>query len=104
MRIKDEVMEIAEKTFKIPVKLYRIGDLVRYTPLSRQTIHNYTVMGLIHESDYTQGGHRLYDESVFEKLSKIVELKKTKTLAEIRRILGNRPEETSASEFAQDQN
>jgi len=82
-------MQIAasEKTFKIPVKLYRIGDLVRYTPLSRQTIHNYTIMGLIHEADWTEGGHRLYDESVFEKLSKIVELKKTKTLSEIRRIL-----------------
>jgi DNA-binding transcriptional MerR regulator len=77
----------SEKTFKIPVKLYRIGDLVRYTPLSRQTIHNYTIMGLIHEADWTEGGHRLYDESVFEKLSKIVELKKTKTLSEIRRLL-----------------
>jgi DNA-binding transcriptional MerR regulator len=85
------MMQIAanEKTFKIPVKLYRIGDLVRYTPLSRQTIHNYTIMGLIHEADWTEGGHRLYDESVFEKLSKIVELKKTKTLSEIRRILNS---------------
>ncbi len=78
-----------ERTFKIPVKLYRIGDLVRYTPLSRQTIHNYTIMGLIHEADWTEGGHRLYDESVFERLSKIVELKKTKTLSEIRRILNS---------------
>jgi DNA-binding transcriptional MerR regulator len=83
------MMQVAanEKTFRIPVKLYRIGDLVRYTPLSRQTIHNYTIMGLIHEADWTEGGHRLYDESVFERLSKIVELKKTKTLSEIRRIL-----------------
>jgi len=78
---------VKDKTFKIPVKLYRIGDLMRYTPLSRQTIHNYTIMGLIHETDWTEGGHRLYDESVFERLSKIVELKKTKTLSEIRRIL-----------------
>ena len=79
--------EVSEKTFKIPAKLYRIGDLVRCTPLSRQTIHNYTIMGLIQEADWTEGGHRLYDESVFEKLSKIVELKKTKTLSEIRQIL-----------------
>ncbi|MBC8481391.1 MAG: MerR family transcriptional regulator, partial [Planctomycetes bacterium] len=55
---------------KIPEKLYRIGELVRYTPFSRQTLHNYTIMGLIRESQWTQGGHRLYDESVFEKLSK----------------------------------
>lgn len=72
---------------KIPEKLYRIGELVRYTPFSRQTIHNYTIMGLIHESQWTQGGHRLYDESVFQRLSKIMELKKTKTLAQIREIL-----------------
>lgn len=71
----------------VPVKLYRIGEVVRYTPFSRQTIHNYTTMGLIQESDWTEGGHRLYDESVFGRLSKIMELRKTKTLAEIGEIL-----------------
>jgi DNA-binding transcriptional MerR regulator len=72
---------------QIPSKLYRIGELVRYSPFSRQTIHNYTIMGLIHEAQWTKGGHRLYDESVFGRLSKINELKKTKTLNEIRQIL-----------------
>ena len=75
------------RTMQIPTKLYRIGDLVRYSPFSRQTIHNYTIMGLIHEAQWTEGGHRLYDELVFERLSKIIELKRTKTLSEIRRIL-----------------
>jgi DNA-binding transcriptional MerR regulator len=79
--------EVKSRTLKIPVKLYRIGELVRYTPFSRQTIHNYTIMGLIHEAQWTDGGHRLYDESVFERLSKIIELRKTKTLSEIRNIL-----------------
>ena len=73
--------------FAIPAKLYRIGELVRHTPLSRQTIHNYTIMGLIREAQWTEGGHRLYDEAVFERLSKIIELKKTKTLGQIRHIL-----------------
>ncbi|MHC4648214.1 MAG: MerR family transcriptional regulator [Planctomycetota bacterium] len=72
---------------KIPAKLYRIGELVRCTPFSRQTIHNYTTMGLIREARWTEGGHRLYDESVFVKLSRIMQLKKTKTLWEIRKIL-----------------
>ena len=71
----------------VPAKLYRIGEVVRYSPFTRQTIHNYTTMGLIQESDWTEGGHRLYDESVFEKLAEIVELRKSKTLAEIRLIL-----------------
>lgn len=74
-------------TFHIPAKLYRIGELVSYTPFSRQTIHNYTIMGLIREAGWTEGGHRLYDESVFERLSEILRLRKTKTLAEIRTIL-----------------
>jgi len=75
------------ETVEIPARLYRIGDLVRCTPFSRQTLHNYTTMGLIREADWTEGGHRLYDESVFERLSMIMELRKTKSLFEIRRIL-----------------
>jgi len=44
-------------------------------------------MGLISEAEWTEGGHRLYDESVFDRLSKIIQLRKTKTLSEIRQIL-----------------
>ena len=70
-----------------PIKQYRIGEVARFTGLSRQTIHNYTIMGLIKESEWSEGGHRLYDESVFCRLSHILKLKKTKTLSEIRNIL-----------------
>lgn len=76
-----------QQELRIPAKRYRIGELVRYSPFSRQTIHNYTIMGLIREAEWTEGGHRLYDESVFERLSRIIEMKKTKSLHEIRRIL-----------------
>ena len=61
--------------------------MVRHTPFSRQAIHNYTVMGLIKETEWTAGGHRLYDETVFEKLQRIDELKKNNTLDQIREIL-----------------
>lgn len=88
--------EVKCQMLQIPVKLYRIGELVTYTPFSRQTIHNYTIMGLIREAQWTEGGHRLYDESVFGRLSRIIQLKKTKTLSEIRRIL--RQEETDHTE------
>ncbi len=76
--------------FEVPAKLFRIGDIVRCTPFTRQTIHNYTIMGLIQESDWTDGGHRLYDESVFERLRQIQHLRKTKTLTEIRKILNTK--------------
>jgi DNA-binding transcriptional MerR regulator len=82
--------ELKNETLQIPAKLYRIGELVDYTPFSRQTIHNYTIMGLIREAKWTEGGHRLYDESVFEKLSEIIRLRRTKTLSEIREILSKK--------------
>lgn len=82
--------ELNNETLKIPAKLYRIGELVDYTPFSRQTIHNYTIMGLIREAKWTEGGHRLYDESVFDRLSEIIRLRKTKTLSEIRETLSKK--------------
>jgi len=72
-----------------PPKLYRIGEVVRYTGLSRQTVHNYTVMGLIRETAWTEGGHRLYDESVFDRLALVKKLKQSCTLEEIQRIMGS---------------
>ena len=69
----------------IPPKLYRMSEMVEYTGVSRQTIHNYTTMGLISESRRTPGGHRLYEESVFGRLDLIEEMKsQKKSLREIR--------------------
>jgi len=71
----------------VPVKLFRIGEVMRYSGLSRQTIHNYTMLGLIKEVDRTPGNHRLYGEEVFERIRRVEDLKRTNTLKEIRRIL-----------------
>ncbi len=79
-----------KESLRIPTKFYRIGELINCTPFSRQTIHNYTIMGLIREARWTEGGHRLYDESVFERLSEILQLRKTNTLSQIREILSKR--------------
>ncbi len=69
----------------IPPKLYRIGEVAEYSGVSRQTIHNYTTMGLIREAQWTRGGHRLYDETVFGRLDAIEELKaQNKTMEHIR--------------------
>jgi DNA-binding transcriptional MerR regulator len=87
--------ELNSEILKVPAKLYRIGELVDYTPFSRQTIHNYTIMGLIREAKWTEGGHRLYDESVFDRLSEIIRLRKTKTLSEIREVLSRKDREDS---------
>jgi len=79
--------EKSGRRLQVPAKRYRIGELVRYSPFSRQTIHNYTIMGLIREAEWTEGGHRLYDETVFDRLSRIMELKESMSLTEIRRVL-----------------
>jgi len=91
--------KVSKGTLRAPAKLYRIGELVRYTPFSRQTIHNYTVMGLIREAEWTEGGHRLYDESVFERLRRIMELRETMSLWEIKRILNKEDAARKTAEF-----
>jgi len=70
-----------------PRPLYRASEIAAYFGLSRQTIHNYTTMGLITEEDRTEGNHRLYDESVFSALARIQRLKATHRLQDIRRML-----------------
>jgi len=70
-----------------PEKLYKIGEIIEATKLSRQTIHNYTVAGLISEAKRTPSGHRLYSEEVFDHLEKIKVLQeKNYTLLQIKKL------------------
>jgi len=70
----------------LPPRCYRMSEVVEYSGVSRQTIHNYTTMGLICEVRRTKGGHRLYGEDVFARLDLIAELKRqNRTMREIRR-------------------
>lgn len=69
-------------------KLFKIGEVMEYSGLSRQTIHNYTLAGLISEARRTPSGHRLYDETVFDRLEKVKVLQaKHYTLMQIKKIL-----------------
>lgn len=70
-----------------PPRRYRVGEIAQHTGLSRQTIHNYTTMGLICEVERTHGGHRLYDQRVFFRLRRILTLKGRKRMEEIRRLM-----------------
>jgi DNA-binding transcriptional MerR regulator len=71
----------------IPKKLFKIGEIMRHTGLSRQTIHNYTMLGLLTEEERTPSGHRLYGEEIFERIERIKELRGQKTLKEIIQLL-----------------
>jgi DNA-binding transcriptional MerR regulator len=72
-----------------PPKRYKVGELAQATGLTRQTLHNYTRWGLIREVAWTDGGHRLYDESVFLRLGRIMQLKPINTMDQIRQILAD---------------
>ena len=83
-------------------KLYKIGEVMEYTGLSRQTIHNYTVAGLIGEAKRTAAGHRLYDESVFDYLERIKTLQdKNHTLFEIKKMFEQERQAKEISERRQ---
>lgn len=60
---------------------------MKRTGLSRQTLHNYTVLGLIEEAGRTDGGHRLYSHGMIERVARINRLKRHHTLAEVRELL-----------------
>ena len=80
-------MRMAKKKRSERVKLYKIGEVMEYSGLSRQTVHNYTMLGLITEEERTESGHRLYGEEVFERLARINALKANHSLKEVREIL-----------------
>ena len=82
----------------VPPKLYRIGEVMRYSGLSRQTVHNYTVMGLISEADRTPAGHRLYAEGVFARLARLRELQSRMTLREIKKFFDGEQADREASD------
>ena len=68
-------------------KLFRVGEIIEYTSLSRQTVHLYTQMRLIEEQRRTASGYRLYHESVFERIEIIKKLQSNGyTLLEIKDI------------------
>ena len=71
-----------------PQKLYRAGEIIEHTGISRQTLHTYTLLGLITEERSTRAGHRLYSEAVFGRLHRIQGMKRrNKTLRQIRQTL-----------------
>ncbi|MBU1864651.1 MAG: MerR family transcriptional regulator [Candidatus Omnitrophica bacterium] len=77
-------------------KLYKIGEVMHYSGLSRQTLHNYTLAGLIVEARRTESGHRLYDESVFDRLEKIKQLQEQHyTLMQIKKLLEKEANESN---------
>ena len=81
-----------------PPKHYKIGEVMRYSGLSRQTLHNYTMLGLISPVTRTESGHRLYGAEVFDRLKKIAMLKRHRTLSEVKDLLHEQDNASPAAE------
>ena len=85
-----------------PEKLFKIGEVMEFSGLSRQTLHNYTMAGLLEEAKRTSSGHRLYDESVFETIDRIKLLQaQGNTLQQIKESLETERQKTREAEKQQ---
>jgi DNA-binding transcriptional MerR regulator len=54
-----------------PKKLYSVGEVVKQSGISRQVLHNYTVLGLLRVAERTPTNRRYYDEAVFRRIKLI---------------------------------
>ncbi len=52
-------------------ELYSVGEVVKRSGISRQVLHNYTVIGLIKPAERTATGRRYYDESALRRIELI---------------------------------
>jgi MerR family transcriptional regulator, repressor of the yfmOP operon len=55
--------------------LYTVDDVVQRVGVTPRTLHYYEQMGLIRPIRRTEGGHRLYDDSLLDRLQYILHLK-----------------------------
>ena len=56
------------------VKLLKAGELARMTGLTRQSLHQYVLLGLLSPVDTTKGGQRLFNEQALDRVKLIREL------------------------------
>ena len=52
-------------------ELYSVGEVVERSGISRQVLHNYTVIGLVRPAERTATGRRYYDESALRRIELI---------------------------------
>ena len=69
-------------------KIYMISDLASVTGLSRYTLNFYLKLGLIEESGRTESNYRFFDQTVVDRLRRIICLRqKDFTLQQIKALL-----------------
>ena len=69
-------------------KIYMISDLASATGMSRHTLNFYLKLGLIEESGRTESNYRFFDQTVIDRLHRIIGLReKGHSLKQIKALL-----------------
>lgn len=55
-------------------RLLKSGEAAKRAGVSRQVVHEYTLLGLIRPAGRTPGGHRLYEATVVRRIQLIRDL------------------------------
>ena len=64
-----------DRGMAMAAKLHKAGEVAAKAGISRKTLHTYVQIGLVREHSRTVSGYRLYDDSVFETLRFIQNLR-----------------------------
>lgn len=81
--------------------LFKTGEIIKRSGISRQVLYQYTTMGLIDEADRTEHGHRLFAPGVLKRLHMIRELNATGyPLKDIKEIFFSRPDIIESGDFS----
>ena len=70
----DKSHDQAPEQESIETTLFRSGEVIKRSGVSRQILYQYTAMGLVEEAQRTENGHRLYGHDIFDRLRLIREL------------------------------
>ncbi|MGE3163761.1 MAG: MerR family transcriptional regulator [Planctomycetota bacterium] len=81
-----------------PQKLYKTGEVLEKSGISRQVLYRYMQMDLIVAAELTATGRSLFADSVFKQIRMIQQLNERYTLRDIREIFSHRIRSLSSSD------
>lgn len=71
-------------------KLYKTGEVLDQSGISRQVLYRYMQMDLIVPAETTESGRSLFADTVFKQIKMIQQLNERYTLRDIREIFSHR--------------
>ncbi len=87
-KLKSKGLAMRAKTKEVlPPGVYKVGEFARLTGMTRSTVHQYILIGLLMPVGRTVGGQRLYNEESLGRIKRIRDMQGDGlTLGEIKRL------------------